>query len=137
VDTNGDGIADTVALTDNFLDAVSLGLLASASSVGPGPASVAAAQAIPSVPAQDLSNFWDGDFDGLGSVIQELEAAAFPAVDSAVLDTWLALVGDGSPLVADLWNTTGNVTLVDRDTNPALELVQTANTSIGQTLFLG
>ncbi|MBW4615538.1 MAG: putative Ig domain-containing protein [Desmonostoc vinosum HA7617-LM4] len=92
------------------------------------------AKSASSTTADDFSNFTDGSFEDLADLRQEILAVDFTPTDDEAINNWVAQARDASKIVTVLWDVVGNVKLVDDGTNAQVELVQTADTSLGQVL---
>ncbi len=77
-------------------------------------------------------NVTDGSFAGLGSVWNQIVSTTFPSTDSVLVNYWLDTFNDPKEILKTLWFVTGDAQVVADEDNSYAELVQTAETTIGQ-----
>jgi hypothetical protein len=86
---------------------------------------------------QPFTDFVDGGFEALGQAWNEIATSAPPAIADPFIEFWVNLIRGPAGVISSTWDTTGSVEVVHAGGGFALELLQTADTSLAQQIYLG
>jgi probable HAF family extracellular repeat protein len=83
-----------------------------------------------------FGDFTDGSIERLGELQRHIAATIFPDIDDDAIRAWIAQLRDPLQILSSVWDVSGIARIAELTGNSFLELVQTANTSVGQLLVL-
>jgi hypothetical protein len=92
-------------------------------------------QPVAAIPSGKL-NFEDGSFEELGNVNDEIDTLSQQENPEPLLNVWADLSANPTYGLSAIWEVSGNVQTVRDGQNHLVELVQAADTSIGQFIEL-